>query len=250
MASVVIVAQEREVFEFLVYVLSKEGHEVKLFWDRLDNDKIRVLVPDLVILESGGPIGDVEEACARIRSWTHCRSSRILVIGAESDLMGQPGGVYGADAFLERPLHPRSVVECVKKLLQGKAISQSQEQLSVADLVLDPASIRVMRSGRLLSLSVREFRLLYFLASHPNQVWSREDLIKSAWADADVPLRSVDVFIRRLRMQIEECPEEPIHICGVRGQGYSFQIPDEASPAPITENREVDSVKPNKRQKL
>lgn len=99
-------------------------------------------------------------------------------------------------------------------------------------------------------MSVREFRLLYFLASHPNQVWSREDLIKNAWADADVPLRSVDVFIRRLRVQIEECPEEPIHICGLRGYGYSFQIPGEASPAPITENPKVDSVKRYKRQKL
>jgi DNA-binding response OmpR family regulator len=235
MANIVVVAQEREVFEFLVYMLNKEGYEVKLFSDRLDYDQIRVLVPDLVILESGGPTGNVEEACARIRGWLPCSSSRILVIGGESDLMGQPGSVYGADAFLERPLHPRSVVECVKKLLQGKAISPPQAELSVANLVLDPASFRVMRSGRLLSLSVREFRLLFFLASHPNKVWSREDLINLAWADVKVPLRSVDVFIHRLRMQIEESPEKPVHICGVRGHGYSFQIPAQALTTPVPE---------------
>lgn len=126
MASIVIVAQEREVFEFLVYVLNKEGHEVKLLSDRLDYDQIRVFVPDLVILESGGPMGDVEEACARIRGWLPCRSSRILVIGAESDSMGESGGLYGADAFMERPLHPRSVVECVKKLLQGNYQSAAE----------------------------------------------------------------------------------------------------------------------------
>ncbi len=236
MANIVIVAQQREVFEFLVYVLNKEGHEVKLFGDRTAYDKIPDLAPDLVILESGGPVGDVEEACARIRSWAHCRASRILVIAAESGLMGPSGVAYGADAYLDRPLHPRSVVECVKKLLQGRPLSQPQEELAVGDLVLDPSSFQVLRSGKLLSLSVREFRLLYFLASHPDKVWSREELIRNAWAGLDVPPRTVDVFIRRLRLQIEDCPEKPVLLCGVRGHGYSFQISGETSSASATEN--------------
>jgi DNA-binding response OmpR family regulator len=167
------VAQEGELFEFLGYVLQKVGYDGTLFRNpKTVYTKIRTLVPNLVILELGGFIPNVEEAYARISQLARvsfCADSR----DRSGARFGRVWNVQEADAFLARPLHPRPVLGCIKTPLQGEPINQRGEELAAGDLVLDPISYRALRSCRLLPVSVREFRLLYLLASHPNRVWSR-----------------------------------------------------------------------------
>jgi len=228
MANIVIVAREGEVFEFLGYILNKEGHEVRLLRDmKVISPKMRGFVPQLVILESGGLIANVEATSERIRSWRNFRSVRILAITAESQTTGTSEPCVGADAVLARPLHPRAVLAQVKRLLGGKSIIQTHRKIAVGNLVLDPSSYRVIRSGRVLEFSLREFRLLYFLVSHPNTFWSREHLLTVAWTEGQVTPRTVDVFIRRLRKHIENDPNNPVLLLSVRGEGYGFHIPPE-----------------------
>ena len=228
MALIVIVAQEGELFEFLGYVLQKEGFEVKFIRDaKVLSPALRGVVPKMILLESGGMLPNVEETCARIRSWGEFRKVRIVVIGPDPSLDAGTGrrACRGADAFLTRPLHPRAVVAEIKALLRGKAAIHAQPELTVGDLTLEPVSYRAARGGRRLRLTAREFRLLYFLVSNPNTVWSREHLLGVAWPMAPVTTRTVDVFIRRLRQHIEECPEKPVRIVTEHGDGYSFQVP-------------------------
>jgi DNA-binding response OmpR family regulator len=222
MMTIAIIGEESEIFGFLGFVLNKEGYYVRFFQDLRDLfPKLHAFVPDLIILESHGFLPNVEDVCARIRSWLDFHTVRILVLGSES------GGdaPAAADAFLPRPLHPRVVIAEVKKLLDRKRTKQPLQEIAVGDLVLEPAFYRVTRSGQTLSLGVREFLLLYFLASNPNVPWSREHLVSVAWADKQVTGRSVDVAIHRLRKQIEENPQKPVRIRSAGKNGYLLHLP-------------------------
>ena len=94
----------------------------------------------------------------------------------------------------------------------------------MGELRIDPSSYRVSRAGKVVPLSTLEFRLLYFLASRPNRVFTRDQLLDAVWGtERFVTPRSVDVYMRRLREKIEAQPESPLHLKTVRGAGYLFE---------------------------
>jgi two-component system phosphate regulon response regulator PhoB len=95
-------------------------------------------------------------------------------------------------------------------------------------MVIDPAAHSVSICGRPVELSALEFKLLYYLASHPGMVFSRDRLLDSVWGnDRTVTPRSVDVYIRRIREKIEAMPQEPAYVQTVHGVGYRFVTSDE-----------------------
>src|SRR5216683_404572 len=96
--------------------------------------------------------------------------------------------------------------------------------IEIGKLAIDPASYRVSHSGKPVPLSTLEFRLLYYLASRPNRVFTRDQLLDAVWGtDRFVTPRSVDVYVRRLREKIESDPENPLFLKTVRGAGYLFE---------------------------
>ena len=98
--------------------------------------------------------------------------------------------------------------------------------IEVGKLAIDPSSYRATRAGKPLSLTTREFRLLYFLAARPNRVFTRDQLLDAVWgAERFVTPRSVDVYMRHLREQVEVDPENPIFLKTLRGVGYLFEAP-------------------------
>src|SRR5208337_1051709 len=102
--------------------------------------------------------------------------------------------------------------------------AESPRIIEVGKLAIDPASYRVSQSGKPVPLSTLEFRLLYYLASRPNRVFTRDQLLDAVWGtDRFVTPRSVDVYVRRLREKIESDPENPLHLKTVRGAGYLFE---------------------------
>jgi len=102
----------------------------------------------------------------------------------------------------------------VKALLRRVQPAEEHEKpIEAGALRIDPSSYRVTRDGELLPLSTLEFRLLYFLASRPNRVFTRDQLLDAVWGTGRfVTPRSVDVYIRRLREKIERDPEKPLHL--------------------------------------
>jgi DNA-binding response OmpR family regulator len=113
----------------------------------------------------------------------------------------------------------------VKALLRRVEPAGAVEKvIEMGQLRIDPASYRVTRAGKALSLSTLEFRLLYYLASRPNKVFSRDQLLDAVWgADRFVTPRSVDVYVRRLREKIEADSQHPAYVKTVRGAGYLFE---------------------------
>jgi len=99
-----------------------------------------------------------------------------------------------------------------------------ERPIEIGKLQIDPSSYKVTRAGKPLTLSTLEFRLCYFLASRPNRVFTRDQLLDAVWGtDRFVTPRSVDVYVRRLREKIEPDPENPLHLKTVRGAGYLFE---------------------------
>ena len=95
--------------------------------------------------------------------------------------------------------------------------------LETGQFIIDPSSYRVTRAGKQSSLSVLEFRLLYYLAARPNRLFTRDQLHAAIWRGSrSVNPRIVDVYIRRLRLRIETDPDRPVHVKTLRGMGYLF----------------------------
>ena len=225
MARIIILAEPSELLAFVEHALIQEGYFVRLVHDgALSASKINALLPDLVIVDASSPASATHELCVRIQNRYTVGRRLILILGSAADASAWGVSALGYDAYLERPLEPRTLLARVQALLGTKVLDDSKPQILVADLVIDPATYRVFRSGKLLSLTLLEFRLLYYFASHPNTVCRRDQLLHAISSTPRVKLRGVDVYVRHLRMKIEEDEKQPRLIRSVRAQGYRFHV--------------------------
>jgi DNA-binding response OmpR family regulator len=115
----------------------------------------------------------------------------------------------------------------VMRLLRGVEPQRNNERvIEVGELIIDPTTYCVSRPGKTVRLTPLEFRLLYYLASHPNRFFNRKQLLSTLWASGqDLNARIVDVTIRRLRVKLEAKPDNPVHLKTVRGAGYVLDVP-------------------------
>ena len=178
---------------------------------------------DLVLLDLAMPGMGGLEACRAIRAGWDLAIVVLSVRDMEKDKIGALDA--GADDYVTKPFSPRELLARVKALLRrAEPPADSPRSIEVGKLAIDPASYRVSRFGKPVPLSTLEFRLLYYLASRPNRVFTRDQLLDAVWGtDRFVTPRSVDVYVRRLREKIESDPENPIHLKTVRGAGYLFE---------------------------
>jgi two-component system phosphate regulon response regulator PhoB len=166
------------------------------------------------------------EICKEIRRDQALGRLPILMLTARGEEADRVVGLeLGADDYVTKPFSPRELVARVKALLRrAEPSGHTDKPIGAGGLVIDPASYRVTREGEPVVLSTLEFRLLYFLASRPNKVFSRDHLLDAVWGtERFVTPRSVDVYIRRLREKVEVDPESPVYLKTVRGAGYLFE---------------------------
>jgi DNA-binding response OmpR family regulator len=178
--------------------------------------------PALVILDIMLPGIDGLELCRWIRARSDLPVILLTARGEEADRI--VGLELGADDYVTKPFSPRELAARVRTVLRrstpdiGKA-----ERLSFDELDLDARTREVMCRGEPLRLTAREFDLLWFLASHPKQVFSRNHLMDRVWGyEAAVDTGTVTVHVRRLREKIEPEPARPRHLQTVWGVGYRF----------------------------
>jgi len=151
----------------------------------------------------------------------------VILLSARTDEFDRVNGLeLGADDYVPKPFSPREVVSRVKAVLrrgQGDSMVSNEKPINAGPITLDPNTRLITVRGQTLETTVREFDLLWFLARHPKQVFSREQLLNQVWGFSDfIDLSTVTVHIHRLREKIEENPAKPIHLITVWGVGYRF----------------------------
>jgi DNA-binding response OmpR family regulator len=221
MTTVLVVDDEPIVRDVVVRYLQRDGFTTL---EAADGDSARRLIeggePELVVLDVMLPGTDGLELCRWIRSRSDLPVIMLTARGEEADRI--VGLELGADDYVTKPFSPRELATRVKAVLRRSAgVPAPAERLAFADLVLDSTSREVTKSGRVLTLTAREFDLLWFLAAHPRHVFSRDQLMDRVWGyAAALDTGTVTVHVRRLREKIETDPAHPAHLQTVWGVGY------------------------------
>ena len=168
------------------------------------------------------PGTDGLELCRWIRSRSRVPVIMLTARGEESDRI--VGLELGADDYVTKPFSPRELAARVRTVLRrAEPDAAAEERLSYDGLVIDSSTREVTRGNEPLRLTAREFDLLWFLASHPRRVFSREQLMRRVWGySAALDTGTVTVHMRRLREKIEDDPSHPRHLETVWGVGYRF----------------------------
>ncbi len=227
MKRILIIEDDRDIIELVRYNLSKEDFQVSSASDGSAGlATVKKSPPDLLLLDLMLPKLSGLEICKEIRRDPSLNRLPILMLTARGDEADRVVGLeMGADDYVTKPFSPRELVARVKALLRrAEPPAEPARTIAVGALEIDPSAYRVTRVGKPVTLSTLEFRLLYFLASRPNRVFTRDQLLDAVWGNERfVTPRSVDVYIRRLRERIEADPEDPVHLKTVRGVGYMFE---------------------------
>jgi DNA-binding response OmpR family regulator len=231
LAKILVVEDEAILRETIAYNLKSGGHEVQTVEDgEAALNAIRDGHPELVVLDIMLPTIDGFEVCSQIRRTS---SIPILILTARDDEIDRVVGLeIGADDYLTKPFSMRELMARVKALLRRRELLQDElasSQPIVPDIIrsgeleIDLAAHRVTVGGSEVSLKLREWDLLVFLARHPGQVCTSDQILQNVWGeDFFGDIRTVAVHIHGLREKLEIGTDGRRYIETVRGVGYRF----------------------------
>jgi two-component system, OmpR family, response regulator len=222
MSKILIVDDDAHIRELVKVFLHNEGFDVIEAGDGLEAlKKLESARADLVILDIMMPNMDGWELCRQLREATDIPLLMLTARGETSQKI--KGFQLGTDDYLVKPFEPLELVMRVKALLKRYRVATSQS-VQVGELLMDRGSYEITLNGESLTLPLKEFELLFKLASSPGKTFSRDQLIEDIWGyDFEGNERTLDVHINRLR---ERFPEEALSfkIRTIRGLGYRLEV--------------------------
>lgn len=227
---ILIVEDEPDVGGFLKMVLQNAEYEVVVEESaHAAEQKIEHFKPDLILLDWMMPVLDGLQYLKLLRSRRSHRNTPIIVVTARDAAMDKVKGLEsGADDYITKPFDIEELKARIEALLRRSSTEQSREKtddFSIGNLVLMPQKMRVCFNGKTIPLSSREFRLLHLLLSHPDRIYSRDQILDEVWGHGIyVGDRVVDVFIHRIRTELESYTQRHF-IETVRGLGYRGILP-------------------------
>ena len=225
LTSILVVDDEDTIREVVRRYLEREGFSVREAADGYEAlDAIQEAQPDLIVLDLMLPGIDGLTITQHIRQ---DRQIPIIMLTAKGEANDRIRGLdLGADDYVTKPFSPQEVISRVRAVLrrvEGVSAQQQKESLEFDRLCIDPSGRVVIVDGQSITLTAKEFDLLWFFALHPGQVFSRTQLLSKVWGDElYTDPSTVTVHIRRLREKIEADPGQPAHLLTVWGVGYKF----------------------------
>jgi DNA-binding response OmpR family regulator len=222
-ARILLVEDESNLRESLAFILEREGFEVIATATGEDAvAQARTRPPDLVVLDINLPGIDGFETCERLKRDPRTRGARIVMVTARADVDDVVRGFETrADDYVTKPFHPRVLLARIHALLRrGDGQAPALARIEVGGVCLDPAARTVHRDGELIALTRTEFDLLHLLATHPDRVFTRENILDHVrGGETDATDRAVDFQIANLRRKLGAAGER---IETVRGVGYKL----------------------------
>ena len=231
---ILIADDEENITDVCTRYLQREGYEVLSAKDGEEALQLwQTEKPDLIVLDVMMPRKTGFQVCEEIR---HNHDVPIIMLTARGEEMDRLMGLtMGADDYITKPFSPRELVLRVKAILRrmmrqgtgdglsGAEAKEDTGRISYPGLSISNVQRMVLANGRKVELTVKEFEMLWLLATHPEQVFSRNQLLNHVW-DIDYfgDTTTVTVHIRRLREKIEPNPSDPLYIKTVWGIGYKF----------------------------
>lgn len=219
--AILIVEDETSIREFEVTYLRDAGFEtVEAADGQTAIELFEKHKPDLAIVDINLPKMNGLDVCKVIRATSTMPILIVTAMGSDEDEV--KGLAMGADDYIKKPFNPNVLVARVQALLRRH---DKTKQLHFKDLIIDPETMSVNRSGESITLTTTRFNLLLALASHPRAVLSRAQLVDRIYSDPGehfVYDRTIDAHIKALRQSIEHDPKNPQFIETVFGSGYRF----------------------------
>ena len=223
--TVLVVEDERNIAELLQMYLEKEGYAVTTAFDGGQGlEKFRAIKPDLVLLDVMMPVMDGWAVCNAIRAESR---TPIIMLTAKSETSDKVQGLKaGADDYITKPFEMREVlarVEAVLRRTGGTSTENRARKLVFDKLIIDMVAFELTVNGKKVDTPPKEMELLYYLASSPNRVYTRNQLLDEVWGfDYFGDSRTVDVHVKRLREKLEGVSEQWC-LKTVWGVGYKFE---------------------------
>ena len=221
---ILIVDDDKNICELLRLYLEKEGYETRLAYDGEAAFAVfEEWEPNLLLLDIMMPKQDGWETCRKIRATS---AVPIIMLTAKGETFDKVLGLeLGADDYIVKPFDPKEFIARVKAVMRRANMQEEENrQIKYNDLMIDISNYTVTYKGQIVEMPPKEIELLFFLASHPNKVFTREQLLQQVW-DFEFfgDSRTVDVHIKRLRKKLyDQGPNWEIKT--VWGVGYKFEV--------------------------
>ena len=225
--SILVVEDEPSIAEVVGLYLQRAGYQVQTAVDgKIAMTMLEKKIPDLVVLDLMLP----EVDGLSLTRWLRDRSDvPIIMLTARREEIDRIAGLeMGADDYVVKPFSPQELVSRVRAVMRRikreQAPVASDRPLTFGDMSINARSRTVTVSGNDVPLTAKEFDMLYLLAQHPKQVYTREQLLDRIWGGAEyIDPGTVTVHIRRVREKIEPDPSNPTRLVTVWGVGYKFE---------------------------
>jgi two-component system phosphate regulon response regulator PhoB len=224
-ASILVVEDEPAILELVCVNLEHAGYETMRAASAEEaNRLLGAVLPDVVLLDWMLPGQSGLALAHRLRGDARTRELPLIFLTARA---GEPDKIAGleagADDYITKPFSTKELVARIRAVLRRRKPQHGDKPVEIAGLRLDPVAHRVTGNGRPLALGPTEFRLLHYLLTHPNRVYSRAQLLDEVWGDhVFIEERTVDVHIRRLRQALTPSGHDSL-IETVRGSGYALR---------------------------
>jgi len=221
-----VVEDDPDVSQLIEHNLRTAGYEVSTFLSGAPVVPHAAMTrPALFLLDIMLPGISGFDLCRQIRQHERLAKTPVIFLSARTQ---EPDRLQafdvGGDGYITKPFSPRELIARVRNVLRVHPSIPDLDVLQLGDLEIDISSMTVRVQGRTVLTTVREFRLLEYLARHRGRVFTRDQLLDAVWKEGSfVTPRSIDVFVRRLREKIERDPRHPRYLKTLRGIGYRFE---------------------------
>ena len=221
---ILVVEDERPIREMIAFGLRRAGFEVREAADaRTGRAEVANKLPDLLLVDWMLPDTSGLEFTRALKRDRETRELPVIMLTARAEEGDKVAGLEGgADDYITKPFSPRELLARINAVLRRAMPAEASERIDVEGLVLDQSSQRVSAGDRTVALGPTEYRMLAFFMTHPERVYTREQLLDRVWGgNVYVEERTIDVHIRRLRKALEDFGYDRL-IQTVRGSGYRF----------------------------